>query len=271
MTQKNLYSIKRDLVEAGRRVYSRGYVASNDGNISARVDAKRVVITPTGVSKGYMSPEDMVLVDMDGNVLDGRKKPSSEVFMHLRIYKERPDVNSVCHAHPPYATGFAVAGIPLTKCILPEVIIVLGGVPLAEYGTPGTDEFYQPVLKYLQNYDAFLLANHGALTIGKDIFNAYYKMETLEHYAHIAFVATQLGQLNTLNAEQTQKLFDIRDRMGLSREVVCESCGTEPGASCSIVSSHGETTPGKTTAPNIDKEALVKQVTETILRQLNVK
>lgn len=269
--QKNLYSLKRDLVEAGRRVYNRGYVASNDGNISARVDEKRVIITPTGVSKGFMSAEDMVLVDMDGNVIDGRKKPSSEVFMHLRIYKERPDVNCVCHAHPPYATGFAVAGIPLTKCILPEVIIVLGGVPLAEYGTPGTDEFYQPVLKYLKNYDAFLLANHGALTIGKDIFNAYYKMETLEHYAHIAFVATQLGQLNTLNSEQTQKLFDIRERMGLSREVVCETCGTESGDSCSIVSSQGKTPAPDASTANIDKEALVKQVTETILKQLNMK
>jgi len=277
--QRNLYSLKRDIVEVGRRVYQRGYVASNDGNISARVDEKRVVITPTGVSKGFMNTDEMVLVDMDGNVLDGQKRPSSEVFMHLRIYNDRPDVNAVCHAHPPYATGFAVAGIPLTKCILPEVIIVLGGIPLAEYGTPGTEEFYQPILKYLQDYDAFLLANHGALTIGKDLFNAYYKMETLEHYAHIAFVATQLGQVNTLNPEQTQKLFDIRNRMGLAREVACESCGEGENASCSIVTSNASPTNGSqasqatvttgTVASNdIDKEALIKQVTAAILKQL---
>ena len=188
----NLISIKRDLVEVGRRVYARGYVASNAGTISARLDDQRVVITPTGVSKGFMSPEDMCVVDLDGKVVQGTKKPSSEVFMHLAVYKNRPDINSVCHAHPAYATGFAVAGIPLDKCILPEVIIALGGIPVVEYGTPGTEEFFRPVLKVLDKYDAFLLANHGALTIGKDIFNAYHKMETLEHFAHIAFVAQQL-------------------------------------------------------------------------------
>lgn len=268
--QNNLYSLRRDLVEAGRRVYARGYVASNDGNISARVDSNRVLITPTGVSKGYMKPEDMVLVNMEGKVLEGRKKPSSEVFMHLKIYKERSDVNSVCHAHPPYATGFAVAGIPLKECILPEVIIILGGIPLAEYGTPGTEEFYTPLLKYLKNYDAFLLANHGALTIGKDIFNAYYKMETLEHFAHITFVATQLGQVNTLNPEQTQKLFDIRKRIGITQEVACESCDAS-GGTCSIVTS-GQNQPVTSISANpagLDKELLVKQVTEAILKQLN--
>lgn len=269
--QKNLYSLKRDIVEVGRRVYTRNYVASNDGNISARVDDKRVLITPTGVSKGFMTPEEIVLVDYEGNVLDGRKRPSSEVFMHLRIYKERPDVNSVCHAHPPHATGFAVAGIPLTKCILPEVIISLGGIPLADYGTPGTDEFYEPVLKYLNEYDAFLLANHGALTIGKDIFNAYYKMETLEHFAHIAFVAAQLGQTNTLPEDQTKKLFEIRKNMGISTGGSCETCSPD-GSSCTTVTADpAPAAQPKSNAGSIDKEALVKQVTEAILKQLSQK
>lgn len=279
--QKNLYSLKRDIIEAGKRVYARGYVASNDGNISARVDDKRILITPTGVSKGYMSTEELVLVDMEGKVLDGRKRPSSEVFMHLRIYKDRPDVNSVCHAHPPYATGFAVAGIPLTQCILPEVIIVLGGIPLAEYGTPGTDEFYKPILKYLKDYDAFLLANHGALTIGKDIFNAYHKMETLEHFAHIAFVATQLGEANTLTSEQTQKLFDIRKKMGIQTNMTCETCddsdssacSTNPSSTAKLAETPAAGQPASAQNANsgkteIDKEALVKQVTEAILKQL---
>ncbi len=255
---QNLYSLKRDLVEAGRRVYERGFVASNDGNISARIDDKRVLITPTGVSKGFMKPEDMILVDMDGNVLSNRGKPSSEVFMHLRIYKDRPDVNSVCHAHPPHATGYAVAGIPMDKCVLPEVIIVLGEIPLVDYGTPGTDEFYTPVLKYLDKHDAFLLANHGALTIGTDVFNAYYKMETLEHAAKIQFISQQLGHFNVLNSDQVSKLMDIRKRAGLATESTCKSC--EEDGSCEI---HGSSA-----SAGIDKEALVRQVTETILKQL---
>ena len=279
--QKSIYSLKRDIVEAGKRVYDRGYVASNDGNISARVDEKRVLITPTGVSKGYMSPDDMVLVDMDGKVLSGGKKPSSEVFMHLRIYKDRPDVNSVCHAHPPYATGFAVAGIPLDECVLPEVIIVLGGIPIVEYGTPGTEEFFKPVLKYLKNHDAFLLANHGALSIGKDVLNAYHKMETLEHFAHIAFVSKQLGHMNRLNTDQVQKLIDIREKYGITTDVACKSC--EDGGSDSCALPQGDTATEKTSdgvvpctayrttdqpSGQLDKEQIIKQVTETIMKQL---
>ena len=255
----NIYSLKNDIIEVGRRIYARTFVASNDGNISARIDERRVLITPTGVSKGFMKPEDLVVLDMDGNVLSGTKKPSSEMFMHLQVFKERPDVNSVCHAHPPYATGFAVAGISLDKCVLPEVVVALGGIPLVEYGTPGTEEFYRPVLKLVAKYDAFLLANHGALTIGKDVFNAYYKMETLEHFAHIAFVAQQLGHMNTLNKEQVQKLTDLRGKFGIRTDVSCVTCDDE--SSCST------TTPGADPT-GIDKEALVKDVVDAVMRRL---
>jgi L-fuculose-phosphate aldolase len=215
----NINSFKEEIIEVGKRIYTRGYVASNDGNISARLNDNEVLITPTGISKGFMKPEDLIIIDMNGKVIDGKKKPSSEIYMHLQIYKERPDVKSVCHAHPPYSTGFAVAGIPLDKYVLPEVIIVLGTIPLVEYGTTGTDEFYKPLLPILKDYDAFLLANHGALTIGKDIFNAYYKMETLEHFAHIAFIAHQLGNVNTLNNDQVQKLFSLRDKFGIRKNI----------------------------------------------------
>jgi len=284
---KNLYSLKRDIVEAGRRVYNRGYVASNDGNISARIDDKKVVITPTGVSKGFMMPDELVVVDYEGSVLEGKTRPSSEVYMHLRIYKERPDVNGVCHAHPPYATGFAVAGISLTQCVLPEVIISLGGIPLAEYGTPGTEEFYEPILKYLRDYDAFLLENHGALTIGKDVMNAYYKMETLEHFAHIAFVATQLGTVHTLKGDHVQKLFNLRKNFGIRTNVTCETCENANTAACSIVpSGSSEQTQSSVNAPEaaaqqpiessetglpggIDQDALVRQITTAILKRLN--
>ena len=257
----NLLTLKREIVEVGRRVYQRGYVASNDGNISARLDDKRIVITPTGVSKGFMTPEDLIVLDMEGKVVSGIKKPSSEMFMHLSVYKHRPDIMSVCHAHPPYATGFAVAGIPLDKCILPEVVIVLGGIPIVEYGTPGTSEFFQPVLKIIDKYDAFLLANHGALTIGKDVVNAYHKMETLEHFAHIAFVAQQLGHMNVLNSEQVRKLTDLRTKFGIRTTVGCASCEDE------------QTCPSPDDIPGPgtqSKDDIVAQITDAVLQRLKM-
>jgi L-fuculose-phosphate aldolase len=255
----SLITLKREIVEVGRRVYERGYVASNDGNISARLDEKRVVITPTGVSKGFMSPDDLIVVDLEGKVVAGTKKPSSELFMHLSVYKHRSDVMSVCHAHPPYATGFAVAGIPLDKCILPEVIIVLGGIPIVEYGTPGTSEFFKPVLKIIDKYDAFLLANHGALTIGKDVVNAYHKMETLEHFAHIAFVAQQLGHMNVLNPEQVRKLTDLRTKFGIRTTVGCATCADHD--TCP--------SPDEPAAPgNRDTDDLVTQITDAVMQRL---
>ncbi len=166
-----------------------------------------------------MKPSDLITVDMNGKVVNGKKKPSSEIFMHLHVYKERPDVNSICHAHPPYATGFAVAGIPLDQYVLPEVIITLGTIPLVPYGTTGTEEFYKPLLPLLQEYDAFLLANHGALTVGSDVFSAYYKMEILEHYAHIIFIARNLGKVTTLNDEQVQKLIALREPYGIRKPI----------------------------------------------------
>lgn len=255
---QNLFTLKHQIVEVGRRTYERGYVASNDGNISARIDENRVLITPTGVSKGFMKPEDLIVVDFSGKVLSGNKKPSSEMFMHLQVYKDRPDVNSVCHAHPPYATGYAVAGLPLDKCVLPEVVIALGSIPLIEYGTPGTDEFYKPVVKLLKDYDAFLLANHGALTVGKDVLNAYHKMETLEHFAHITFVAQQLGYITTLNKEQVQKLTDQRTKYGIRTTVGCVSCEDDNSCSTNISS------------PQIDssKEEMIKRITEEVMRNL---
>jgi len=217
--KQSLVSLKKNIIEAGRRAYARGYVASNDGNISARIDKKNILITPTGVSKGFMKVNDLIVVDINGKIVSGKKKPSSEIQMHLQIYKERTDVNSVCHLHPPYATGFAVAGIPLDQFILQEVVITLGAIPLVPYGTTGTEELYKPLLPLLQNYDAFLLANHGALTVGIDIFNAYDKMETLEHAAQIIFIAKQLGNVNTLSAEQVEKLIALRKKFGIKSNI----------------------------------------------------
>ena len=211
----NLHRAKMDIVEAGRRVYERGFVASNDGNISCRIEEDRILTTPTGMSKGFLKLEDLCIVDMDGALVSGQRRPSSEIGMHIFLYSQRPDVRAVVHAHPPTATGFAVAGVPLTACVLPEVVITLGAIPIAEYGTPGGPEISEPIRQYVKDYDAYLLENHGATTIGADVMNAYYKMETLEHFAKILFVAKQLGGYNELDAEQVGKLVAIRDRMGL--------------------------------------------------------
>lgn len=272
--QKSVYQLRREICDVGRRTYERGYVASNDGNISARIDDKKVIITPTGVSKGYMQPDDLVIVDYDGNVLSKGKRPSSEVFMHLRIYKEREDVNSVCHAHPIHATGHAVAGLSLEQCVLPEVIIVLGGVPLVEYGEPGTDEFFKPVLKYLKDHDAFLLQNHGALTIGSDVINAYHKMETLEHFAHISYVGNQLGHVNVLPKEDVQRLLEARARYGVPPTATCQTCDNPNSESCEIyqgasaVSNDNANLIPNSKGEEVDREALIQMVTEAVLKKL---
>jgi L-fuculose-phosphate aldolase len=208
--------LRADIVEVGRRMYARGYVASNDGNISARLDDGRLLTTPTAVSKGYMTPDMMVVVDFDGNRISGERKASSELKMHLEIYRNRPDVNGVVHAHPPLATGFAVAGIPLTRAVLAEVITTLGSVPIAEYATPSTAELPDAVRKYIKAHDGMLLANHGAVTCGDSVTSAYHKMETIEHFAKISLVARLLGREHLISRGEVERLQGLRGTYGIA-------------------------------------------------------
>jgi L-fuculose-phosphate aldolase len=208
-------AFRADIVEVGRRMYARGYVASNDGNISIRLDDSTILTTPKSVSKGFMTADMMVLVDLDGKKIRGTRDASSELLMHLEVYKNRPDVRAVVHAHPPTATGFAVAGIPLDRAVLAEVVTTLGSIPIAEYGTPSTPELPAAVRKYIKAHDGLLLANHGALTIGPDVFAAYYKMETIEHFAKISLVARQLGREHLLSREEVTRLQDLRGNYGI--------------------------------------------------------
>jgi L-fuculose-phosphate aldolase len=208
--------LRADIVEAGRRMYARGYVASNDGNMSARLDADRLLTTPKSVSKGFMTPDMMVVVDYTGTKIAGDRDPSSELPMHLEVYRNRPDVNAVVHAHPPIATGFAVAGIPLTRAVLAEVITTLGSIPIAEYGTPSTAELPAAVRKYIKAHDGMLLANHGALTCGPSVMAAYYKMETIEHFAKISLVARLLGRENLISREEVDRLQGLRGMYGIA-------------------------------------------------------
>ncbi len=198
-----------DVIHVGKRMYDRGYVASNDGNISVRLSEDRLLITMTGVSKGFLTPEQLIVVDYDGKVISGSHAPSSEMKMHLMVYRERPDVHAAAHAHPPTATGFSVAGIDLPENLLPEVIVSLGSIPTAAYGTPGTMELVESLREYVRENDAILLENHGALSLGPDIISAYHKMETMEHVAQIALVARLLGRVNTINDEDVDKLVQM--------------------------------------------------------------
>ena len=210
--------IKEQMCEVGRRVYNKGMVAANDGNFSVKLNDHEFLCRPTGVSKGFMTPEFICKVDENANVLEANEgfRPSSEIKMHMRVYKERPDVKSVVHAHPMYATSFACCGMGLTEKIMPEAVLSLGEVPLAKYGTPSTDEIPDAVAEYLDYYDAVLLENHGALTYSDSLMNAYFKMESLEFYARLLYQAKMLGGPKELPEEQVLRLYSMRSQYGLT-------------------------------------------------------
>jgi L-fuculose-phosphate aldolase len=234
--------LRADIVEVGRRMYAREYTASNDGNISVRLGSDRLLMTPKSVCKGFMTPDMMCITDLDGRKLQGDRDPSSEMLMHLEVYRQRPDVQAVVHAHPPIATGFAVAGIPLDRAVLAEVLTTLGSIPIAAYATPSTRELPEAVRKYIKAYDGMLLANHGALTVGGDLFGAYYKMETIEHFAKISLVARLLGRENLLSREEVVRLQDLRGTYGITApapicppEIVAADATSSGDAECQVV------------------------------------
>jgi L-fuculose-phosphate aldolase len=216
MPDASLEQLKADIVEVGRRLYARGFVASNDGNITIRLSEDRLLTTPKNVSKGFMTPEMMVVVDLDGRKVAGTRDASSELKMHLEVYRQRADVKAVVHAHPALATGFAVAGVPLDRAVLAEVICTLGSIPIAEYATPSTQELPNAVRQYIRAHDGLLLANHGALTVGADVFSAYYKMETIEHFAKISLTARLLGGERLISQEEVLRLQSLRGLYGIA-------------------------------------------------------
>jgi L-fuculose-phosphate aldolase len=212
-------ALRQEICEVGRRVYAKGYVAANDGNITARLSDTELLATPTGVSKGSLTPDMLCKVGLDGERIEGYLRPSSEIRLHLHCYRKRGDVRAVVHAHPPVATGFALAGIALDQWTLPETIVSFGCIPLAPYATPGTQALPDSIDGIIETCDAILLANHGALTVGEDLMSAYYKMETIEHTAHITWVARTLGGEREFTPEQTAQLLELRERLGYQRRV----------------------------------------------------
>jgi L-fuculose-phosphate aldolase len=204
--------LRRDLADFGRMLHAQGLVAATDGNLSVRLDGQRVLITPTGFSKGMMHPEDMIIVDLRGRKLSGIHNPSSEIVMHLTIYRMRPDVGAVVHAHPCTATGFASAGIALDQPLCSEIVITLGSVPLAPYATTGTMELSESLEPFIPYHDAILMANHGVVTYGEDLPRAFMRMEAVEHYAKIVLAARQLGCTRSLDSNELEKLVAVRSR-----------------------------------------------------------
>ncbi len=205
---------RRDICAVGRWIHARSFVVSTDGNVSVRLDSRRVLTSPTGMSKGMMVPDDLVITDLKGRKIAGRREASSELAMHLLIYNRRPEVHAVVHAHPPTATAYAAAGTPLNKALLSELIIALGCIPVAPYGTPGTQELSDALEPMVQHYDAILLANHGVVTCGQDLLSAFFRMETVEHFAQVSFMTELLGKQVLLSGRDVEKLLVARARYG---------------------------------------------------------
>ena len=217
--------LREDIVGAGRMMYERGWIAANDGNLTVRLDGERLLATPAGVCKGRMRPEDLIVCDGAGNKISGSGERTTEMAMHVAIYNARSDVHAVVHAHPPISTGFAVAGRALNLGLMPELIVSMGSVPLADYGLPGTPALVDGMLPYVPKFNAILLANHGAVCYGESIAQAYARMETLEHLARIALVAEMLGGPKVLPRVEIEKLFEARARYGVK-----VPNGFEPGS-----------------------------------------
>ncbi len=210
------WQIKRDICDIGRRLYVKGFVAANDGNISYRIGPNRFLCTPTGVSKGFLKPADIAVVDATGKQLDGRLPRTSEILLHLEIFRQMPEINAVVHAHPPHATAFAVAGIPVPENILPEVEIFIGQVPLADYDTPGSPDFAKTILPHLRNKaNTILLANHGAVACDKSLEKAHFHLETLDMYCDILLLSKQVGNIRQLSEEKVRELLKIKQSLGI--------------------------------------------------------
>jgi L-fuculose-phosphate aldolase len=210
----NVHKIKQEICEIGDRLYKKGFAAANDGNISYRVSENEVVCTPTMISKGFMKPDDLCVVDMDGNQVSGRRKRTSEIKLHLAIMKRRPEVKSVVHCHPPHATAFGIAREPVPQCVLPEVEIFLGDVPIARYETPGGQDFADTILPFVDKSNVIILANHGTVSWGETVEKAYWWTEVLDAYCRMLMLARGLGRVNYFTEPEAQALLDLKQQWG---------------------------------------------------------
>ncbi|MDM8005079.1 MAG: class II aldolase/adducin family protein [Phycisphaerae bacterium] len=212
----NEFKLKQEICEIGHKVYEKGFVAANDGNISYRISENHVLCTPTLVSKGALKPDDICLVDMTGKQLSGKKKRTSEVMLHLEIYKANPKVKAVVHSHPPHATAFSVAGEDIPTCILPEVEVFLGPIPTAVYETPGAQAFAQTILPFVNTAKIVVLKNHGTVSWGETLQQAYWWTEILDAYCRILLIAKQVGRVERISPPKVEELLDLKERFGIT-------------------------------------------------------
>ena len=207
---------RSDIIEAGRRMYMRGYICGNDGNISARISENVIIATPSGLSKGFLSENQLVKLDLAGNVLEGFLKPSSEIKMHLAVYKESPEILAVCHAHPPVAAAFAAAGVALDMAFLQESVMLLGVIPVAAYAKPGSEDLANGAAAFCFDYHGALLEHHGAVTWGGSVMQSLYRMESIEYTATVAMYSKMLGFTRTLDKEKIDELVAMRALWGIT-------------------------------------------------------
>jgi L-fuculose-phosphate aldolase len=282
----NLHQLKLEICDIGRRIYNKGFAAGNDGNISYRLSDKEVLCTPTFISKGFMQPDDLCIVDMEGKQLSGKRKRSSEILLHLTILRERPDVKSVVHCHPPHATAFAVAREPIPQCVLPEIEVFLGDVPITRYETPGGQKFADTVLPFVQKTNIMILANHGTVSCGETVEKAYWWTEILDAYCRILLLAKDLGKINYFTEGETRELLDLKQKLGFKDARFnpemqnCDICandifrdswmktGVERRAfdPPPAMKTNGRPSSG---AGEIDQEALVKLITDRVMAALS--
>jgi L-fuculose-phosphate aldolase len=278
--------IKEWICEIGRRVYHKGFAAANDGNISYRVGENEVLCSPTMICKGFMKPEDICMVDLDGKQLAGTKKRTSEILLHLTIMKHRPDVKAVVHCHPPHATAFAVAREAIPQCILPEIEVFMGEVPLAPYETPGAQGFADTVVPFLKATNTIILTNHGTVSFGKSLEEAYWKTEILDAYCRILILSKQLGGITYLNEQKSRELLDLKKRLGFDDPRFhfedCDLCGNtafregykaaQAPQPRSVAFEAAPSYPGylkpQSGSSGAETEALVKAITDEVLEAL---
>ena len=295
----NAHKIKIDICDIGRRIYNKGFAAANDGNITVRIGDNEVLCTPTMHSKGFLKPDDICTIDMTGKQTAGRKKRSSEALLHLEIYRQRPDIKSVVHCHPPYATAFAVAREPIPQCVLPEVEVFLGDVPITKYETPGGQAFADTIIPFVKKSNVVILANHGTVSFGEDVERAYWWTEILDAYCRILMLSRQLGRVNYFSEKEERELLALKDKWGFTdprntdEYKNCDICANDifrdswaasgvqrkafpdppamsPAATQAVQAAVSQAVAGNSSpaASGMDMEQLVKLITDQVMAQL---
>jgi L-fuculose-phosphate aldolase len=282
----NLHKTKQEICEIGDRIYKKGFAAANDGNISFRASEKEIVCTPTGVCKGFLKPDDLCVVDMEGNQLSGHRKRTSEIMLHIAIMKERPEVKSVVHCHPPHATAFGIAREPIPQCVLPEVEIFLGDVPITQYAIPGGQEFASTILPFVKRSNIIILANHGTVSYGPTVEKAYWWTEILDAYCRMLMLAKGLGRIHYFSEPEARALLELKQKWGhddprneLKNCDVCANDVFRDSWKATGVSHEAFTPPSYKPAPaaaqaspaDMDQEALIQAVTDRVMDALKAR